>query len=318
MLNLTIQNKSKLYAPIVGEGVTWETARKGVPGKLEFSVVKDNVISFQEGNIVHMQVDEKNVFYGYVFTKKRNKDGTIKVTAYDQLRYLKNKDTYNYANLTAGGLVKKIAEDFLLKTGAIENTVYVIKRRLEDNKTLFDMIQTALDLTLQNTKKLYVLYDDFGKLTLRDIESLKLPLLIDKYVAEDFDYTSSIDGETYNRIKLSNNNEKTNTRDIYLVEDTNKMEAWGVLQYYESIDEKSNGKAKADALLSLYNHKTRNLCISGVAGDIRVRGGSIITVDLELGDINLKSPMLVESVRHTFNSNRHTMDLTLRGGEFIA
>lgn len=318
MLNLTIQNKSELYAPIVGGGVTWETARKGVPGRLEFSVVKDNVISFQEGNIVHMQVDDKNVFYGYVFTKKRNKDGTIKVTAYDQLRYLKNKDTYNYANLTAGGLVKKIAEDFFLKTGAIENTVYVIKRRLEDNKTLFDMIQTALDLTLQNTKKLYVLYDDFGKLTLRDTESLKLPLLIDKYVAEDFDYTSSIDGETYNKIKLSYNNEKTNTRDIYLVEDTNRMEAWGVLQYYETINEKTNGKAKADALLSLYNHKTRNLSVSGVAGDIRVRGGSIITVDLELGDINLKSPMLVESVRHTFNSNRHTMDLTLRGGEFIA
>ncbi|MDF2989448.1 MAG: Phage late control protein [Eubacterium sp.] len=96
------------------------------------------------------------------------------------------------------------------------------------------------------------------------------------------------------------------------------MEAWGVLQYYESIDENTNGKAKADALLSLYNHKTRNLSVSGVAGDLRVRGGSIIVVDLEIGDINLKNFMLVESVRHTFNSNRHTMDLTLRGGEFIA
>ncbi len=318
MLKLTIQNKTKLYAAIVEEGVTWETARKGVPGKLEFSVVKDNVISFQEGNLVRMQVDGKDVFYGYVFTKKRNKDGTIKVTAYDQLRYLKNKDTYNYANLTASGLVQKIAEDFFLKTGVIENTAYVIKRRLEDNKTLFDMIQTALDLTLQNTKKMYVLYDDFGKLTLRNIQTMKLPLLIDKYAAEDFDYTSSIDGETYNRIKLACNNEKLHNRNIYMVEDTNRMEAWGVLQYYESIDENTNGKAKADALLSLYNHKTRNLSVSGVVGDLRVRGGSIIVVDLEIGDINLKNFMMVESVRHTFNSNRHTMDLTLRGGEFIA
>ncbi len=318
MPKLIIQNGKTLYAPLVEEGITWETARKGVPGKLEFSVVKDNVISFQEGNLVLMQVDDKDVFYGYVFTKRRNKDGTIKVTAYDQLRYLKNKDTYNYENLTAGGLVKKIAEDFRLKTGVIENTAYVIKSRLEDNKTLFDMIQTALDLTLQNTKKMYVLYDDFGKLTLRNIEALKLPLLINKNAAEDFDYTSSIDGETYNKIKLSYNNEKANTRDIYLVEDSNRVEAWGVLQYYESIDEKTNGKAKAEALLSLYNQKTRNLSVSGAFGDIRVRGGSIIAVDLALGDINLKSYMMVESVKHTFNGNQHTMDLTLRGGEFIA
>ncbi len=318
MPKLIIQNGKTLYAPLVEEGITWETARKGVPGKLEFSVVKDNVISFQEGNLVLMQVDDKDVFYGYVFTKRRNKDGTIKVTAYDQLRYLKNKDTYNYENLTAGGLVKKIAEDFRLKTGVIENTAYVIKSRLEDNKTLFDMIQTALDLTLQNTKKMYVLYDDFGKLTLRNIEALKLPLLINKNTAEDFDYTSSIDGETYNKIKLSYNNEKANTRDIYLVEDSNRVEAWGVLQYYESIDEKTNGKAKAEALLSLYNQKTRNLSVSGAFGDIRVRGGSIIAVDLALGDINLKSYMMVESVKHTFSGNQHTMDLTLRGGEFIA
>ncbi len=318
MPKLIIQNGKTLYAPLVEEGITWETARKGVPGKLEFSVVKDNVISFQEGNLVLLQVDDKDVFYGYVFTKRRNKDGTIKVTAYDQLRYLKNKDTYNYENLTAGGLVKKIAEDFRLKTGVIENTAYVIKSRLEDNKTLFDMIQTALDLTLQNTKKMYVLYDDFGKLTLRNIEALKLPLLINKNTAEDFDYTSSIDGETYNKIKLSYNNEKANTRDIYLVEDSNRVEAWGVLQYYESIDEKTNGKAKAEALLSLYNQKTRNLSVSGAFGDIRVRGGSIIAVDLALGDINLKSYMMVESVKHTFNGNQHIMDLTLRGGEFIA
>lgn len=318
MLKLAIQNGKMLYAPLVEEGITWETARKGVPGKLEFSVVKDNVLSFQEGNVVRMQVDDKDVFYGYVFTKRRNKDGTIKVTAYDQLRYLKNKDTYNYENLTAGGLVKKIAEDFLLKTGEIENTAYVIKGRLEDNKTLFDIIQTALDLTLQNTKKMYVLYDDFGRLTLRNVEALKLPLLIDQYAAEDFDYTSSIDGETYNKIKLSFNNEKTNTRDIYLVEDSNRMDAWGVLQYYESIDENTNGKAKAEALLSLYNQKTRNLSVSGAIGDVRVRGGSIIAVDLALGDINLRNYMMVESVRHTFRSNQHTMDLTLRGGEFIA
>ena len=45
---------------------------------------------------------------------------------------------------------------------------------LEDNATLFDIAQNALDETLRAKTKLYVLYDKVGKLTLQDIESMKL------------------------------------------------------------------------------------------------------------------------------------------------
>ena len=120
--------------------------------------------------------------------RKRNKDGIISVTAYDQLRYLKNKWTYQYQNKRADEVVKMIADDFLLKTGTLENTGYRISRT-EDNETLFDIIQNALDITVMNTKELYVLYNDFGKLTLRNIKNMKVNLLIDEETAETFDYT---------------------------------------------------------------------------------------------------------------------------------
>ncbi len=77
-----------------------------------------------------------------------------------------------------------------LNVGTIEDTGYIIASRVEDNKTLFDIIQNALDLTLQNRKKLYVLYDDFGKLTLKNVESMKLNLMIDDETAENYSYTS--------------------------------------------------------------------------------------------------------------------------------
>ena len=48
----------------------------------------------------------------------------------------------------------------------------------------------------------YCLYDDFGKLTLKNIESMKLDLLVDSETAENYDYTSSIDSNTYNKVKL--------------------------------------------------------------------------------------------------------------------
>ena len=53
-------------------------------------------------------------------------------------------------------------------------------------------------------------------------------------------------------------------------------------------------------------------------GDNRVRAGSLIIVNLNLGDIKLKNFMLVESCKHTYKEGEHWMDLTLRGGEFIA
>ncbi|NYV67283.1 hydrolase [Bacillus sp. Gen3] len=317
-VEIAIQNGSTIYYPDIEGGVTWETERKGVPGKLSFSVIKDQDASFQEGNAVFMKVDSKQVFYGFVFQKKRDKEHHIKVTAYDQLRYFKNKDTYVYSNKRADELLKMIAADFRLQVGTIENTGFKIERRREENKTLFDIVQTALDYTLQNKKKMYVLYDDFGKLTLKNIESMKLDLLIDEETGENFDYTSSIDGETYNKIKLAYNNEKTGKREIYIAQDSKHMNQWGILQYFETIDEKVNGKAKADTLLALYNKKTRNLSIKKAFGDIRVRGGSSPAVQLNLGDLITRNYMVVEKAKHTFDEGEHWMDLTMRGGEFIA
>lgn len=317
-VEIAIQNGSTIYYPVVEGGVTWESERKGVPGKLSFTVIKDDNIAFQEGNPVSMKVDGVKFFYGFIFQKKRDKDHHIKVIAYDQLRYFKNKDTYLYKNKRADELVKMIASDFKLQVGTLENTGFKIPRRIEDNKTLFDIVQTALDLTLQYTNKMFVLFDDFGKLTLKNIESLKLDLLIDEETGENFDYTSSIDGETYNKIKLAYDNKETGKREIYIAQDSSNINNWGVLQYFEKIEEKVNGRFKADALLQLYNKKTRNLAIKNVLGDPRVRGGSAVAVLLYLGDITAQNYMMVERVKHVFFENEHWMDLTLRGGEFIA
>lgn len=315
---LLIQSGTTVYAPIVEEGIEWETERKGTPGKLTFKVVKDNVIGFTEGNAVRFKYKGNETFYGFVFTKKRDKDSVITVTAYDQLRYFKNKDTYVYKNKSADELIRMMANDFLLNVGMLEQTGYKIASRSESNKTLFDIVQTAIDLTIQNTNEMFVLYDDFGKICLKNIERMKLGLVIDEETGENFDYSSSIDNDTYNQIKLTYDNKETGKREVYIAKDTSHINEWGVLQYYDKIDEKVNGRAKVDALLKLYNQKTRKLQIKNAIGDIRVRGGSLIIVKMDLGDMKLQNFMLVEKVKHTFKNNEHFMDLTLRGGEFIA
>lgn len=314
---------TKGYMPAVEEGIEWSTERRGTPGKLTFRLVQDDIIHIQEGASVHLKVDGKPVFSGFVFTRKRNKDRIIEVTAYDQLRYLKNKDICVYENMTASQLVEKIAADFSLNTGTLEDTGFVIASGVEDNVSLFDMIENALDLTLQNRGELFVLYDDFGRLTLKSLSSMYVGepgayLMIDEETGENFEYASGIDSDTYNKIKLVYDNEDTGKREVYIAKDGTHINQWGVLQYVETLQRGENGQAKADALLKLYNSKTKNLKITNAIGDTRVRAGSMVVVNLALGDMNIKNFMLVEKVRHIFKADAHFMDLTLRGGEFIA
>lgn len=318
-IELLIEHEGKLYEPTVEEGITWSTERQGSPGQLTFKVVKDNILNFTEGDPVRLRVDDNDVFFGFVFKKKRDKGDTIEVTAYDQLRYLKNKDTYKIENETASTFIKTLAQDFNLQTGTIDDTGYIIQSRTESNTTLFDMIQNALDLTMQNTKKTYVMYDDFGKIMLRSLENMKLNVLIDEETAENYDYESSIDSNTYNKVKLTyTTDDKAKVSDVYTTKSTENINKWGVLQYFDTLQEGENGQAKADALLSLYNTKTRTLAIKNAFGDVRVRAGSFLPVILNLGDVKVQNYMLVEKCKHEFKESEHFMELTLRGGEFIA
>lgn len=325
-VELLIGNESgtKVYQPVLEEGIEWTTERRGTPGKLTFTVLQDNVLDFTEGSPVRMRVDGNNVFFGFVFKQKRSRDRKeIAVTAYDQLRYLKNKDTYVYENKTAAGFLQMVAADYNLNIGTLENTGYVIASRIEENTSLFEMIENTLDLTLTNTKEMFVLYDDFGKLTLKNISSMHVGengryLMIDEETGENLEYTSSIDDSTYNKIKLTYDNKETGYREVYIAQDGENMNRWGVLQYFDTLSDGENGQAKADALLSLYNKKTRSLKITNAIGDNRVRAGSMLVVNLDLGDVKVKNFMLVEKCKHTYKEGEHWMDLTLRGGEFIA
>lgn len=317
---LLIQHgKTIMYPPVV-DGVTVEWERQGQPGKLTFEVIKTDALSFEEGDPCRFSVNGEPLFYGFVFNKSRSGSNpkNIKVTVYDQLYYLKNKDTYVYSNKTATEVVKMIAEDFGLNLGTLDDTGYKIETRTEENTSLFDIIQNALDATTKAKTEMYVLYDKAGKLMLTNIGNMKLGLVINEETAGNYDYKSSIADNTYNRIKLLYEDSDAGTRQVYIAQDSTNINKWGVLQYYEKLNDATNAKTMADALLKLYNAKTRTLKVSDALGDTRVRAGTMLVVMLGLGDINLSNFLLVEQVKHTFSNGQHLMELKLRGGKFVA
>ena len=162
-----------------------------------------------------------------------------------------------------------------------------------------------------------MLYDNFGKLTLKNIEDMKVNYIVMPATAENFDYSTSIDGETYNQIKLSYDNKETGKRDIYIAMHSENINKWGLLQMYEKVQSGTGIPDRALAMLSLYNRKSRSLSIKNALGDLDVRAGSSVGVALNLGDIEVNSFFICEKVTHTFKGDMHLMDLSLRGSDFI-
>jgi hypothetical protein len=311
---LTIQHEGQVFSPPVKDGIKIEWERIGSPGKLTFTTIKNAKVSmdFQEGDPVCFYYDNKPIFMGYVFTKKRDREHHIEVTCYDQIRYLKNKYTYLFENKTASQIISALCEDFNLKTGNFDNTGYVIKAVAEENKAALDIALDVLEDTLLNTGNMYVLYDDFGKLQVKNVANMVSSTLICENTAENFNYASSIDSETYNSIVLYYKSDNESIK-IFTASSPTTINQWGTLRYFEEVKNPTIGQNKADSLLKLYNKKSRELTISGAFGDTSVRGGTLIPVKLNLGDIVTNNYMLVEKVTHNFENDHYTMDLTLEG-----
>lgn len=313
---ITVNNGKKKFTVPAEDGakVVWE--RDSAPGKFTFTAKVEKGFSIGMGNEVLVTVDGKKFFYGFVFTKEVKKDGMASYTVYDQLRYLKNKETIMYKKKTAGELIKILAKRFNLRCGTLADTGWR-RSAIEDNTTLFDIIQNALDDTLIIKGKTYVLYDEVGKLQLTDVAKMKVnTCLVDAETGQDYSYKTTIDSDVYNQIKLVYENKEKGTFDLYVTKDSKNIGKWGTLQYLDKIDNPDIGKLKSKALLKLYDKKKRTLTISGVIGNINVRGGSLVPVMLNLGDITVANYMLVEKVTHTFKNREYTMDLVVSGGNF--
>ncbi len=100
---------------------------------------------------------------------------------------------------------------------------------------------------------------------------------------------------------------------IFHAESPKNIQRWGTLRYFQSVDNPSIGADMAKKLLQIYNRKKRSLKVTDCFGDSTVRAGTLIPVQLDIGDQYINNYMMVEKVTHKFSNGGHTMDLTLEG-----
>lgn len=316
-LTINSRNAGKKYnISDIGDGeIKWVTNRSGVAGQLTFDLIKHGEIICHEGDQVALRVDNHPYFCGYIFSKSKTQE-KISIVCYDMLKYLKSKQSYNFSGHTLSSVVQTIAKDYNLTTGIIEDTKHVLEDKLYEGQSLFDIITDCITLTAVATQKIYILYDGVNQLCLREMDNLKIetPVITPENLAREFTYKTSIE-DSYNIVKLVQPNKSTGKGDAYVLQDQEKIDTWGKLQYYEKVSEdldEAGIRKKVVDLLHYYAQTQRQLTIhcTGVPG---VFAGCTVPIKIPaLGDIDLSKKLLVEKCTHTWSNKDHTMDLEMK------
>ncbi len=309
MIKFIVKADEKIYE--ISELITKVSFRDSLNdgcSKLEFSYINKD-LNIKNGSIIRFSYKDANIFQGYVFKVSRGKGNEISVTAYDQLRYCKAKDTVYTKGKTVSSITEQMCNYFHLQKGDIAKSDYILTTSIQDDKSWLDIIYSAISDTLLNKNKWYVLRDEFGRITLREIGDLNLNLILgDSSLCYDYKHELSIDDEFYNLIKLVIKDEEAKQAEVIVSKDDKSISTYGFLQYYKAVDKKYNTsqvKNMADNLLSLYNREAESVSLECI-GDTGVRAGNSFQAIIK--DIDLDQRLIVKSVTHNFLPN-HTMSL---------
>lgn len=324
MLKITVDNRNGTrwnLTSLVPE-LTWKTVRVGKAGVCDFRVVRNRSIHPSEqfpincGDVVQVWFKDTCFFQGYVFTVDEDQDRVIKVTAYDQIRYLMESDTYVKKNITATQVIKDNTLAIGRMLGPIADTKFVIPKFSMDGQKRLDMMCKALDETLMAEGTLFVLYDDAGKLTLRNVTDMKVNIILgENSLVYGYSTSRDIESNTFNRVKLVRDNKESGKREAFIEQDSDTIAKWGRLQYWQKVDEGLNEeqiKAMAHRIMQLKNREQRSFSLDAI-GYIGVRAGSVLQVTMP--HLELNRNFLVDECSHKFTGQTHTMKLELNAYE---
>lgn len=295
------------------------TNRFDSAGKMTFECIEESGIAIENGAAISFKDNGVPVFAGFVFTAKRSMDGLVSYTAYDQLYYLKAKASYTFENMSLEQIITQIAADFNLTVGTLEPTGYTFPCLVEENKECLGIIFEALGQVIVQTGKIFAFYDDFGKLTLREVKGMLVTSMLgNNSLLTDYTYTRDMASDTYNRVKLVRPNKETGRADAFVHEDTETIAKWGLLQYYDSVDENLND-AQIDEMcakyLLYYNRLVQSVKIEalGIPG---LRAGNIVPVRIyEVEELSKNRLLLAEKVTHSYDGDSHTMSVEVKNFE---
>lgn len=303
-------------APLPVQSVTWSGDITQAARKLDVSLVnttdgRTQARRIEHGKELRLLYDGRELFRGPVFTWNINARGRMSVTAYDENTYLtRNQDTRRFVNMTASAIVMQLCEEFDIPTGTIADTGYVIPKLIFPNKSLWEMMVTALTVTRKQTGRRYFITSREGRLHL-----LERKEQVVRWVLEngrnilDASYSQSIE-DMRTQVKVIGGDPEKNPI-IATVKNDALIAKFGIMQHLENADPdmtRSQIEQLARQLLADLGTIDDVATIEAL-GNVEVTAGTAIYVRESMTGI--VGGYYVSTDEHTFQNGKHTMSITL-------
>lgn len=323
---------------LVGD-ITHSTSMLDNAGQLTFFVQKDPsgiVGSINNGDLVLFKKDGVGIFYGYVFTVGMDATEVFKITAFDQMRYLKNENVMVIKNMTVSEIFKKICVENKLKYKIITPIDYVPPAKIYEGKTMFSILREVIQLAENDSAKKakenkgvaqkYIIRDNFGTLELRSVESLMTNVKLgDESLLSSYQYETSIDKNTYNSIivvqkvnvegKKKKGEKKEKNTFIKEQKSDSLQKTWGLLRKVVQADEHMNEAQViefAQNWLKNTGRETRTLSLSSM-GVMGFTAG--VGFKFDVSSLGQQLFMYILNATHKYQQDFHTMELEVNAND---
>jgi len=315
ILETSINNRQMYDITEIVSNPRWSTGTGSQPGKFEFSMIEDRVVFLQHGDTIEAKADGKTFFKGKVFIRRKKKEKTWSIVAYDNLRYLKNEDTIVFDASTASTRFKKICETQGLPYKILDHSGYNCPAAVMDKKSYFSMLEDSIEETQKGYNGMrYGIRDNAGTVEFYSYNRMVTKLVLgDQSLMSDYDFQSSVD-EAYNAVKVVREDSETKKREVFTAQHAGNISKWGKLQMVETVSDadlnSSQLQQQANDLLRENNKETKTLSFPAV-GNMQIQAGNSFILrlaDLKRAGVGNDSLALVHSCTHQFGPV-HTMDL---------
>lgn len=313
MISVTLNNKLDISEYVVSASLSGDSNKFNRDLSLQINMTQDGRkrgITIMEGDVLVFRSYNEVRFIGYVFAQERSSDGMVSVTAYDSNIYLaKSTDSRVFTNKKASDIIRLLANDFGVPIGDIADTGYVIPVLRLSNKTIYDMILTALTLTEKQTGKRFFVSNVKGKLTLTaGAKSTQYFVFKDGENLISASYSRSIE-DLKTQVKVIGGKKGAET--VITAKNEGARKKYGILQALEVLDESATAsqiKQRAQTALKEQSAVAEQFNID-VPGVPEVDVGSAVYVQNEMTSVS--GAFYVTSVTHNYGDGLHTMSLEL-------
>ncbi|QIG62536.1 tail protein [Sporosarcina phage Lietuvens] len=314
MISVILNGKTDISDFVTG--VEWSGHSEKFNRQLNVSLAntrngRTKAVAIAEGETVAFKWGNALLFVGIVFAIDTDISGGQSLTCYDSNVYLtKSNDIRKFTNKKASDIVRIIAKDFGIPVGKIADTGYVIPKLILRNKSLHEMILTALTVTRKQTGKRFFVGNVAGKLTLDTGADPKEKRYILKAGANitGASYARTIE-DTKTQVKVSGGKKEKPT--IAVVKNDALRKKYGVMQHVEDMDEKATAsqvKQRAATLLKEMAVINDKASVESFGIQEVICGKGVYVIEPMTG---LTGGYFVTSDSHTFEGRLHTMSLEL-------